>query len=206
MKSKPFFIPDENNLGGRTFINTLVYNHHKSLLLIKPIIKTRGRKEEHEGGRREEGEGRKKGWGEGSRREEEGGGRIEQVDKLKKVDGEIGRGGEEKRGGRGGGRGEGKGGGKGGGRGGGKGGGKREDDMTEVYHAFKKIHNIKKAYIDNIEPNTMPLIEKMNKNRKKNTFVQDEHKLNLLSQEQRKKRRILHIERYMLVFLFLNFS
>lgn len=34
------FSPDEKNLGGRKQINELVYNHHLSLLKIKPTIST----------------------------------------------------------------------------------------------------------------------------------------------------------------------
>ena len=195
MKNKPFFIPDENNLGGRTFINYLVYNHHKSLLITKPTLKTREKKEE--GGRKRELI-MMMDWEEEKRRNEEGwkddgGGRKEEEDKwIREEDGrkEEGRGGGE--GGREGERGGGRGGRSGGGRGG---GGKKDEDFSEVYQAFKKIHNMKKPYIDNNEPKTMPLIAKLNLNRKKNTFTQDEHKLNMLSQEQRKKRRILDIER-----------
>jgi len=41
MINHQIFVPNEKNLGGRKQINELVYNHHLSLLKVKPTLKTR---------------------------------------------------------------------------------------------------------------------------------------------------------------------
>ncbi len=130
MRNGVGFVPEENNLGGRNIINFLVYNHHKTLLLAKPIVNLRRNKQSGTNNKKK----------------------------------------EEKR--------------------------TKEPDLSEVYQAFKKIHNLKAPYLDNKAPKTLPLSEKLNKNMKRNKLVEEEHQRNLLAQDQRKKRRSLDIERY----------